>query len=59
MRFTIRDLLWATLIVAIGGTLARGVADNTVAAIAVLLWASLAGLGIYIQARITPPEDSN
>jgi len=52
-RFTILNLLHATLIVALSATLARLMAYDTIAAIAVLLWGSIAGLGIYVH--VTSP----
>ena len=52
-RFTIRNLLHAMFIVALSGALARLVADDTIAAIVVLIWASTAGLGVYVHGFVS------
>jgi hypothetical protein len=49
-RFTILNLLHATLIVAVSGVLARLVAYDTASLIAVLVSGSIAGLGVYVSA---------
>ena len=55
-RFTIMNLLHATFIVALSGTLARMVAYDTISAVAVVLWGSISGLGLYVHGIASRPR---